>query len=126
MKNVFLDANILLEILFKRSKYDKVVDSLNSMQDANFYISALSVDIVMYFVEQQKQSKDVAWQFLDCYNVLDLKFQDLSWAKDNDMGDFEDALQVGCAIRGKCDLFITLDKNIEPKLGKYISVKTVL
>ena len=126
MKNVFLDANILLEILFKRSKYDKVVDSLNSMQDANFYISALSVDIVMYFVEQQKQSKDVAWQFLDFYNFLDLKFQDLSWAKDNDMGDFEDTLQVGIALRCKCDLFITLDKNIESKLGKYISVKTVL
>lgn len=126
MKNIFLDANILLEILFKRSKYDKVIGLLSNMQDANFYISALSVDIVMYFVEQQKQSKDVAWQFLDFYNVLDLKFQDLTWAKDNDMGDFEDALQVGCALRCKCDIFVTLDKNIESKLGKYISVKTVL
>ena len=57
--------------------------------------------------------------------MLDLTLQDLEWAHDNDQGDFEDALQVGCARRHGCNQIVTLDQFMERMYGKFISIKTV-
>jgi predicted nucleic acid-binding protein len=125
MKKVYLDANILLEILFRRARYGKVVELLGSMEEVQFCVSVLSIDLVMYFVEIEKQPKDKAWEFLEKYEKLDMKLHDIEWAHDNDRGDFEDALQVGCARRHKCAQFITLDQSVERRYGRFISVQTI-
>jgi len=125
MKKVYLDANILLEILFHRARYGRVVELLGSMEEVQFCASVLSIDLVMYFVEIEKQPKDKAWEFLERYEKLDMTLQDIEWAHDNDRGDFEDALQVGCARRHKCSQFITLDQGVEPRYAKFISIKTI-
>jgi predicted nucleic acid-binding protein len=125
MRKVCLDANVLLEILFQRARYDKVVELLGNMQDVQFCISVLSVDLVMYFVEIEKQSKAAAWEFLKNYQKLDITIDDIEWAYDNDRGDFEDALQVGCARRHDCTQLITLDQGLGRMYGKHIAVQTI-
>lgn len=125
MKKIYLDTNVLLEILFHRERYYKVVSLLLNMQGANFYISVLSVDIVMYFVEIEKQSKNKAWEFLNKYQMLDIGISDVEWAHDNDNGDFEDALQIACARRHKCLQIVTLDQRLEHMYGKYIQIQTI-
>lgn len=125
MKKIYLDANVLLEILFHRARYKKVVARLSELQDSQFCVSVLSVDLVMYFVEIEKQSKDIAWEFINKYQQLDLLPNDTEWAHDNDQGDFEDALQVSCARRHNCTLLITLDQSLEKMYGKYLTVQTI-
>jgi predicted nucleic acid-binding protein len=125
MKKVLLDANILLELLFQRARYEKVVGLLSSMQEVQFCASVLSIDIVMYFVEAEKQSKQAAWEFLSSYMTLDLTSRDTEWAHENDKGDYEDALQVACARRHGCNDVITLDKKMAGMYGGYISVETI-
>ena len=111
MHKVFLDANILLELLFKRKRYNEVVQILYNMPDAQFYTSVLSADLVMYFVEAENQPKDLAWDFIDNYILLDITTEDTDWARKNDAGDFEDTMQVGCALRNNCSKLVTLDKD---------------
>ncbi len=125
MKKVYLDANILLEILFHRARYDKVVELLGSIDEVQFCVSVLTIDLVMYFVEIEKQPKDKAWEFIEKYKKLDMTIGDIEWAHDNDRGDFEDALQIGCARRHKCTQFITLDQGIERQYGRFIYVQTI-
>jgi PIN domain. len=125
MKKVYLDANILLEILFHRARYDKVVELLGSIDEVQFCVSVLTIDLVMYFVEIEKQPKDKAWEFIEKYEKLNMTIGDIEWAHDNDRGDFEDALQIGCARRHRCTQFITLDQDIERQYGRFIYVQTI-
>lgn len=125
MQKVFLDANILLEILFRRARYNKTVEVLGNMQDVRFCISVLSADLVMYFVETEKQSKDKAWAFLRHYEILNMIISDAEWAHDNDQGDFEDAMQIACAKRHGCSLIVTLDRRLETMYGKHVPVQTI-
>lgn len=112
MNKAFLDANILLELLFKRKRYNQVVQILSNMPDVQFYTSVLSADLVTYFVEAENQPKDLTWNFMDNYLLLDITTEDTDWARKNDAGDFEDTMQVGCALRNNCSKLVTLDKNL--------------
>ncbi len=101
------------------------MELLGNIEEIQFCTSGLSVDLVMYFVEIEKQPKDKAWDFLDKYEKLDMTLDDIEWTHDNDRGDFEDALQVGCARRHKCTRIITLDQGFEYQYGKFILVLTI-
>lgn len=125
MKKICLDANILLEILFHRTRYDKVIEMLGNIEEVQFCVSILSADLVMYFVEIEKASKDRAWEFLEKYEKIEVLSKDLEWAHANDAGDFEGALQVGCARRHGCSEFVTLDQTLGKMYGKYIPVQTI-
>jgi predicted nucleic acid-binding protein len=125
MQRIYLDANILLEILFKRARHPQVEKLLSSMENVQFCASVLSIDLVMYFVELDKKPKDVARQFLRKYTILNMTPKDTDWAYDNDTGDFEDALQVACARRHGCASFITLDQKLERMYGTFMSVHTI-
>ena len=124
-RRVCLDANILLELLFKRVRYEAVVAALEAFTNAQFCMTVLSVDLVMYFVESEKQSKLAARQFLSNYEPLSLLADDIEWAFDHDQGDYEDALQVACARRHGCDLFITLDGKLASMYSEFLPVQTI-
>lgn len=126
MNKVFLDANILLELLFKCKRYSQVAQILSNMPDVQFYTSVLSADLVMYFVEAENQPKDLAWNFMDNYLLLDITTEDTDWARKNDAGDFEDAMQVGCALRNNCSKLVTLDKKFGTMYDKHITVVTIV
>ena len=125
MEKVLLDANVLLDVLFRRQRHDAVINALEDMPNAQFCLSVLSVDIIMYFVESGKQSKATAWDFLNKYEILDVTRADVEWARDNDQGDYEDAVQVACARRHNCATLVTLDQKLEGLYGKYLSVLTI-
>lgn len=125
MERICLDANALLDLLLQRACRQKVIQLLSGMTQARFCIPALTVDLVLYFVEAENLSKDEAWQFLEMYEIIDLTKDDVDWARDNDGGDFEDALQVACARRVGAKSFATLDKGLESMYGSYLTMITV-
>ena len=107
----FLDANILLEILYDRPMLPAVKKLLIKHQGA-VYISPLTVHLVFHFGLKMTNFKNIQTLLSD-YQILPLDAHDVNWAmvniRDN---DFEDALQLAVAIRNGCDEFITLDKKL--------------
>lgn len=124
LHSAFLDVYILMEIFFHRSQAGTVAQWLDS-NGKTLVTSALAVDLVMYFIERKHQSKDLGRQFLQQYQVLSLTANDVNWAYQHDAGDFEDALQIACALRHGCQQFVTLNHKVRPMYGQYIDIVTI-
>ncbi len=122
---VLLDANILIELFQKRQRTRQVQETIKEHEFYLLCISILSVDLLLYFVERDKGSKRVAHDFLKNYQILDMNKTDYEWAQANDRGDFEDALQVACALRHGCQKLITLDQRLAKNHEKHIITKLV-
>jgi len=123
---IFIDTNILMEVFFRRAKYDLVVTSLMALDKQNIICtSILSLSTLIYYVEVKGFDKKIAHKFIQGYRILDMNNSDYGWAKSNDQGDFEDALQVACAKRHDCTYLLTLDKKFDSMYGKYLSIHTV-
>ncbi len=106
--SIFLDANILLEIIHEREHFDDAVAYVRA-HAGQLCISALTVHLVIYFGSKITEVK-VLRQFLSDYRVLPVSAGDIDWAFDHIRGgDFEDALQVACAVNGGCTRFVTLN-----------------
>ena len=107
---VFLDTNILLEIiLVNRSRYAQVKHFLEMAREETA-ISALTIHLVMHFGRKEQADDAFLHATLSQSELLALTPQDYEWAASNEQGrDFEDALQVATAIRSGCTSFVTLD-----------------
>ena len=123
---IFIDTNILMEVFFRRAKYDSAMASLVALPELDIaWTSILSLSTLLYYVEAEKFDKKTAYKFMRGYRILDMTNSDYEWAKNNDQGDFEDALQVACAKRHDCSYLLTLDKKLGNMYGKYLSIRTV-
>lgn len=106
---VFLDANILLEIVLGRDN-ESVARKFIADHQGDLYISALTAHLIVHF------GKDIVdlpiiRKFLSDYTIIALESSDFDWAFINSRSqDFEDALQLGVAIRNGCSQFVTFDK----------------
>lgn len=111
---IFVDANVLLEVIQKRARL-KACEQLLS-NDKSKAVSTLTLDLVMYFVEKDKLAWEPAKDFLESFSWLPITDADAQWAFMNFQGDdFEDALQVACALREGCSGFVTLDGSLSKK-----------
>lgn len=125
--NVFVDANVLLELFFERAKHGLAIKALLDLPgDSTTATSVLALSILMYYVEAGKFDKVLAHKFINGYRILDMNESDYAWALANDEGVFEDALQLACALRHGCTKLITFDKDMEPMYGKHLAIQTIL
>lgn len=105
---VFIDANVLVEVLESRPKQHKATRVIKQCAGAAC-ISTLTCHIVAY-VCTKRLGLPLIEQFLADYQHLDLLKEDVEWAFRNRLNsDFEDALQLAVAVRHGCDEFITFD-----------------
>ena len=113
---VFLDSNILLEIILKdRVKRSLVKEYLESMSKSNDFssISMLTVHLIMHFGRKEQIDNDLLECVINENELFALSGEDYEWALVNERGkDFEDALQLAVAMRAECDTFVTLDKRL--------------
>jgi predicted nucleic acid-binding protein len=109
--SVFLDANILLEIVLSRDN-EGVARKFIERNSEDLYISALTAHLVVHF-GKAIVTLPVLRDFLADYTVLSLDNADFEWAFLNVRGvDFEDALQIAVAVRNGCNELVTFDKNL--------------
>ncbi len=108
---VFFDTNILIESALNRQR-KAAVDKLLHEHAGRAYISSLTAHLVVYFARKDVALADIKL-FLDDFTILPLSTIEVDWAFDNICdNDFEDALQLACAINGECDTFATLDARL--------------
>ena len=115
MKNVFLDTNILLEIILQRSNKDICSRILKYGQDGDvcLYASHLTFANIAYVMHRYSVSRsDIykAERFLESIiTVLSMTGNQLRMALQQEVKDFEDMLQYQCAIDGHCDCIVTIN-----------------
>jgi len=109
--SLFLDANILLEIILGR-RQESIARRLIESQSDHLFISTLTAHLVVHF-GHVIVNLPILRNFLSDYTILTLDPVDFEWAFTNIRNqDFEDALQLAVAIRNGCDRFLTLDKTL--------------
>ncbi len=123
---IFLDTNILLEIILtNRSRYTHVKHFLEMTQEETA-ISILTAHLVLHFGRKEQAEDAFLHAVLGENKLLALTPADYKWAANNEQGkDFEDALQIASAIRSGCSSFVTLDTTLAKRYAK-LPIKLVV
>jgi len=129
MSKIFFDANILLDILLpSRPNHTKAV-LVYSMICQKYDTLATSENIlttIEYIATKNGTNCEMVWRFFDSlkenfelYSFGEILDESLMIYKeaclDKEKIDFEDLLQLQCAIKNKCTTFITEDRGIRKK-----------
>jgi predicted nucleic acid-binding protein len=128
--NVFLDTNILLDVLARREPYytdSAQVWTLAETSRIGGYISALSMSNLFYLMSRmkgQKSARKALGVLRDIFNLVSLDAQITNQALDSDIKDFEDAIQFFSAIRVGATVLITRNPKDFPSADIAIQTPT--
>ncbi|MDQ8006752.1 MAG: PIN domain-containing protein [Pedobacter sp.] len=117
MEKVFVDTNIVLDLLAKRDGFYEAAQELFSKSDneeIDLYVSALTIANTHYLLTNRYKADDVRKiiiKFKILVKVLptDDKIIDLALA--SDFKDFEDAMQYHTALENNLDIIVTRNKR---------------
>ena len=114
---VFLDTNVLLDVLGARKPHSERASLIWSGVERGAhegYISAVSFNNV-YYVMRRAAGRKVAYKAMtllrDAFHIVPLDEQTIHRAIDADYPDFEDAIQFFSAVRAGADCIIT--RNVQ-------------
>ena len=115
MKRVFLDTNIIVDLLMQR---EGVVASAKVLTKAKkegaLLVSVLTIANIAYILRKALTGKALYAEMAKLVNfldVVDLKKEHLFSTLELEAKDFEDALQYYCACDNDCDIIVTRNKK---------------
>ncbi len=106
MAKVFLDANIIIDLIEKRQ-----VLSLDDLTGNEVYFSPLSIHILAYLFKY-KMPEDGLLEALENYIAVSFDESVLQKALEGQTNDFEDNVQLQSADKAGCEVFLTYDKAL--------------
>lgn len=119
--SVFLDANILLESVLKDRRY--VLKAQQYISFHNIIFSPLTAHLFVYFGKKDGLELGFLLDLLVKHNYTDFGVAEVMWAiKNVQHDDFEDALQVACAVLNGCDEFVTFDRHLAGNYRQFIKI----
>jgi predicted nucleic acid-binding protein len=125
MSRSFIDANVLLEILFARKLAAQCEQLLGSPSKV-YAVSALTLHIIWYMTERYKLSPANVSDVLSVFTILPLTEDAVELASKRYNGkDFEDCLQAACAETNDCQEIITIDKHFQEHSHSTLTVTLV-
>lgn len=111
MQKVFVDANVIAEMLFKRT-HDATSRNRLSSNNHWLFISALTVHIIYYLAEKDRLDPTVTRTALEPYLIVPIDQRVVELAQTRFTGhDFEDCLQAAAAELAGCEHILTLDRD---------------
>jgi len=117
MEKVFVDTNIVIDLLAKREPFYKEAQDLFTLSDKKeiqLQISSLSFANAYYSIVKHHKAVD-AKKYLSKFKVLvdilPLEDKAIELALASDFGDFEDGLQYFIAMDYECDVIVTRNKK---------------
>ncbi|MGC1390056.1 MAG: PIN domain-containing protein [Bacteroidales bacterium] len=117
MKNLFLDTNIILDLLGNRMPFYTEAAKLFSLADKKkikLSISSLCIADARYILSRQNpeiEVRNILRKFKVLVNVLPLDDKITDLALNSDFRDFEDAIQYYTAIENDQDLIISRNQQ---------------
>lgn len=112
MEKIFVDTNIVLDLLQKREEFYADAQELFTLSDkkeVKLFISALTLANTHYILckHLKMQARKVLAKFKVLVEVLRIDDKIMALALVSDLKDFEDAIQYYTAIENNMDLIIT-------------------
>lgn len=110
---VFVDTNIVLDYFYDRMR-DGCAKTIVLVGQESMYemcISILTAINVLYITkkyETRVSPDDIARLF----RILPQDYEQYRYAQTIDIDDFEDAMQLACAVGGGCRAFVTRDRDL--------------
>lgn len=113
MHHLFLDTNVILDLLGERTPFYTPVAQIATLADKRkiqLYASSLSYATAYYILSRYENPtavKKKLRKFKVLSHVSNLNETVVEKALNSDFKDFEDALQYHCALNSNCDFIIT-------------------
>ena len=117
MEKVFVDTNIVVDLLQKREKFYAEAQDLFTLADkkeVELYVSTLTIITAHYLLRKHYNSVDsrkIIAKFKLLVNVLSADDKLINLALVSDFDDFEDAIQYHTAIESGMNSIITRNKK---------------
>lgn len=117
MEHIFVDTNIVIDLLSKREEFYKEAQELFTLADTkkvNLYVSALTFANTHYILSRDIKAEEVRKvliKFKTLTTVLPIDDKIIELALVSDFIDFEDAIQYQTAIQNGLELIITRNKK---------------
>ena len=116
MKRIFIDTNVIIDVLMQRDGYlsSARVLALARNEDITLYVSVLTMANLAYILRKSLKGDSFYAEMrkLSCLvNVADTTNNHFLSALDLQAKDFEDALQYYCAISNECNIIVTRNKK---------------
>ena len=116
MKRIFLDTNIIVDLLVQREGFVASASVLAKVTKAedDLCVSVLTMANVAYILSKVLTGKSLYAEIAklaNFLNVADLKREHLQLTLELEAKDFEDALQYYCALGNNCDVIVTRNKK---------------
>jgi predicted nucleic acid-binding protein len=111
--NVFVDTNILLDVLGPRELFYAASSGIWTLAETgriNGYVSALSLPNVFYVIRRSgglAAAREAVTTVRDVMGVVPLDSLIINQAIDSEMADFEDAIQFFSALRAEATALVT-------------------
>ena len=113
MKKIFIDTDIVLDLLAKRKSFYLPAAHIFTLADrGKIYInvSALTFATLFYLLTKdngQERAKKLLFKFKSLVAVLPVDNKIIELALSSEFKDFEDGIQYFCAIENKCTAILT-------------------
>ncbi len=117
MKKIFIDTNIILDLLSKRINYYEASQDLFTYAIDNkikLVVSTLTFANAHYILKEQLKLKKVRSslrKFKTLVEVANFDDKILELALEEEFKDFEDGVQYYIAIENSCDALVTRNKK---------------
>ena len=117
MTRVLLDTNVILDVLLDRQPWSTDAKALWQAHLNNQFaahVTATSLTDIFY-ISRRHAGRDRAWLAVQaCLNqlyVIPVGFNELQVAATSGGSDFEDNLQIACAMTTQLDVIVTRDPS---------------
>ena len=116
-KHLFIDSDIILDMLFQREPFYKFAEMVIQKKQANYLqlsTSSLVIVNVNYLFSKKSgavHSKKAVQHIINLINILPFEKGAIDAALGSPFNDFEDAIQHHIAAQHNCDAIIT--RNIK-------------
>ena len=128
MIHALLDINVVLDALLARTPWNVQANAIWQAQlDKRFVAYATATTLTdIFYISRRYGGLEKAWQLvhaiLDQVSVISVSFRELQLATTLIGNDFEDNLQVACAISRQLDLIVT--RNLTGFSGSNMPILT--
>lgn len=117
MERIFVDTNIVMDLLQKREPFYTEAQELFTLSDKKeikLYISALTFANTHYLISRHhstSETRKILSKFKILADVLSLDDKIIGLSLVSDFKDFEDAIQYFTAVENNMDVIITRNKR---------------
>ena len=118
MRNLFVDANIIIDFLALREPFSTYAAELFELAEKSrvkIFVSAVSFNVVYYVLRQKYghlKTLEFLREFFSLVTILSVSQEVIKNSLESSNSDFEDAIQYFCALTNpEIDVIVSRDKK---------------